>query len=124
DPDAPRADRSGPVSAATAAVVDRKRRRAPHDRNGRLRELLDPDFLAEAGWDEPNLVMRPPAGHRFLGRPVCRAAGCVKIARSASGICRGCSGRLARYGLTVDDIGSLPAPRHGDPGQYVVQGCP
>src|SRR5205823_2100251 len=78
----------------------------------------------EAGWDEPNLVMRPPAGHRFLGRPVCRAAGCVKTARSASGICRGCSGRLARYGLTVDDIGSLPAPRHGDPGQYVVQGCP
>jgi hypothetical protein len=38
----------------------------------RLAGLLDPAFLAEAGWDPVTRVLSLPAGHRLLGRTLCR----------------------------------------------------
>ena len=43
----------------------------------RLAALLDPAFLAEAGWDPASRVLSLPAGHRLLGRAVCRVGGCA-----------------------------------------------
>ncbi|MFI7209399.1 MULTISPECIES: tyrosine-type recombinase/integrase [Micromonospora] len=106
---------AGMVSAVATVVGQRDRL----DAGGRLRALLDPGFLAEAGWDDANLVLRPPVDHRLLGRPVCRAAGCGKTAHSASRICRGCT--KARHGLTaadiaeaVDRLAALQFDRHGN----------
>jgi integrase len=86
--------------------------------------LLDAAFLAETGWDEVDLVLRPPADHRLLGRPVCRAPGCRITTHSASRICRGCSTALARCGLAADDIAALPARERTGPGRCAVLGCP
>jgi hypothetical protein len=36
---------------------------------------LDPEFLAQAGWDPVTRVWSPPAAHRLLGRSICRAPG-------------------------------------------------
>ena len=40
-----------------------------------LAGLIDPAFLAEAGWDPRGQVLAPPPGHRLLGRPDHAAAG-------------------------------------------------
>jgi hypothetical protein len=48
---------------------------------------IDPVFLAEAGWDPVRLVLSPPAEHALLGRPVCRAEGCMTTAQQRAGIC-------------------------------------
>jgi len=45
---------------------------------------IDPVFLAGAGWDPVRLVLSPPAEHALLGRPVCRAEGCMNH-RAAAG---------------------------------------
>ena len=44
-------------------------------------EMLDPAFLAEAGWDPGSRVLSLPAGHRLLGRTVCRVDGCATTAQ-------------------------------------------
>src|SRR5260221_4350166 len=41
----------------------------------RLAALLDPSFLSEAGWHPVSRVLSLPAGHRLLGRAVCRVGG-------------------------------------------------
>src|SRR5258708_12733044 len=46
----------------------------------RLAALLDPSFLSEAGWDPVSRVLSLPAGHRLLGRAVCRVGGCAPTA--------------------------------------------
>src|SRR5260370_26472147 len=43
----------------------------------RLAALLDPSFLSEAGWHPVSRVLSLPAGHRLLGRAVCRVGGCA-----------------------------------------------
>jgi integrase len=87
---------------------------------------LDPEFLAEAGWDPATRVWSPPADHRLLGRPICRAPGCLT---TANGVCLECRGRLERRGLALAEVGMLPPPagqawaRPGD-GACRVAGCP
>jgi integrase len=98
--------RPGPAAAAVAAVID-------------------PGFLAEAGWDPVRLVLSPPAAHPLLGRPVCRAAGCGTTAPQHSRICASCQRRLTERGLSPADVALLPArpyPVHG-PGACAVAGC-
>lgn len=51
-----------------------------------LAHLIDPMFLDEIGWDANDMVLVLPAGHRLLGRPVCRAAGCTVTATHRSRI--------------------------------------
>ena len=59
--------------------------------------LIDPEFLAEAGWNPARLVFTPPPGHRLLGRPICRAAGCDTTAMGGNRICQSCTNRLAAH---------------------------
>jgi integrase len=89
--------------------------------------LIDPAFLAEAGWDPPRKVLSFAPEHPLLGRPVCRAAGCSTSAQAASRICASCRRRLAEHGLGEDQIPSL-APRGRQrsgrgPDTCVVNGC-
>jgi integrase len=86
--------------------------------------VVDPLFLAEAGWDAARLVLYPPPGHPLLGRPVCRAEGCSTTAADRSRVCASCRRRLGEHGLDVDQIESLPArARERGPGACRVDGC-
>ena len=67
----------------------------------RLAGMLDPAFLAEAGWDPAARVLSLPAGHSLLGRAVCRAGGCTATVRAGlGGVCHRCFTRLTGLGLT------------------------
>ncbi len=76
----------------------------------RLAGLLEPAFLAAAGWDPRLRVLAPPPGHPLLGRRLCQADGCTATAWNgrAGNVCRACWTRLARQGLTEQEISSLP----------------
>ena len=53
----------------------------------RLAAMLDPAFLSEAGWDPAGRVLSLPAGHRLLGRAVCRVGGCTTNVHAGRGAC-------------------------------------
>jgi hypothetical protein len=75
----------------------------------RLAALLDPSFLSEAGWDPASRVLSLPAGHRLLGRVVCRAGGCATTAHAGlGGVCHRCFTRLTGQGLTAEQIAGSP----------------
>ena len=75
----------------------------------RLAALLDPSFLSEAGWDPASRVLSLPAGHRLLGRPVCRAGGCATTQHTGpGGVCHRCFTRLTGQGLTAEQIAGSP----------------
>ncbi|MBV8350288.1 MAG: transposase [Mycolicibacterium sp.] len=89
--------------------------------------VIDPEFLAEAGWDPQRRVLSFAPEHPLLGRPVCRAAGCLTSAPASSRICASCRRGLAQHGLGADEIASLP-PRVRErsgrgPDACVVDGC-
>jgi len=50
-------------------VVDRS--------TARLAALIDPGFLAGAGWDTASRVLSVPPGHPLLGWSVCQTARCT-----------------------------------------------
>jgi len=79
--------------------------------------LIDPEFLAEAGWNPARLVFTPPPGHRLLGRPIRRAAGCDTTAMGGNRICQSCMQRLAAHRLTEEQISLLPA--RADPARRI-----
>jgi integrase len=114
------------MSGATAAASADAPAGLGLDRSmARLAALLDPAFLAEAGWDAARLVLAPPPAHRLLGRPICRAPGCSTTAAGRNRICQSCSGRLATRGLGEDQLALLPArayPTRG-PDACRVDGC-
>jgi integrase len=86
--------------------------------------VIDPAFLAEAGWDAARLLLTPPPDHPLLGRAVCRAKGCSTTAPDRSRVCASCRRRLAEHGLDVDHLGSLPVrARERGPGGCRVDGC-
>jgi integrase len=90
-----------------------------------LAAVIAPAFLAEAGWDADLLVLRPPAAHPLLGRPVCRAPGCGTTAPVSTRICQSCQYRLTEAGLGPEQVSSLtprPYPVRG-PGGCAVRGC-
>jgi len=75
----------------------------------RLAWLLDRAFLAEVGWNPAARVLSPPAGHRLLGRAVCRVGGCTTTAHAGpGGVCHRCCTRLTGQGLTKDQIAATP----------------
>jgi integrase len=93
----------------------------------RLAGLLDPAFLAEAGWDPVTRVLSLPAGHRLLGRTLCRVPGCPATAHGTKtgGLCWRCWAGLSREGMTAEQIGSavqLPALA-ARPAECAVSGC-
>jgi len=86
--------------------------------------LLDPAFLAEAGWDAVGRLLCPPPEHPLLGRPVCRAPGCQATAFGRARVCQRCQRRLARAGLGPDAVCELPEPPCQPPSRCAVTGCP
>ena len=66
----------------------------------RLAGMLDSAFLAGAGWDPVTRVLSLPAGHRLLGRTLCRVGGCAATAHGTKtgGLCWQCFARLTRAG--------------------------
>ncbi|MFN2497144.1 MAG: tyrosine-type recombinase/integrase [Pseudonocardiaceae bacterium] len=93
----------------------------------RLAGLLDPAFLAEAGWDPVTRVLSLPAQHRLLGRTLCRVEVCTATAHGTKigGLCWRCFTRLCRAGMTAEEIGSsaeLPALA-ARPAGCSVPGC-
>ncbi len=93
----------------------------------RLARALDGEFLAEAGWDPASRVLSMPAGHRLLGRRVCRTGGCAATAHGSTdaGVCYQCSARLMRAGWSMEEICSaaeLP-PLPARPPGCLVPGC-
>ncbi len=50
----------------------------------RLAAMLDRALLDEAGWDPATRILHLPAGHRLLGRQVCRAGGCAGTAATTA----------------------------------------
>ena len=110
---------------AAAVSTDLPAGLEPDRSTARLSGLLDPAFLAEAGWDAALLVMFPPPAHRLLGRPICQAQGCETTAMGCDRICQSCSRRLATSGLGPDQLALLPArgyPARG-PDACRVEGC-
>jgi len=92
----------------------------------RLAALLDPSFLSEAGWDPASRVLSPPAGHRLLGRAVCRAGGCATTEHAGlGGVCHRCFTRLTGQGLTAEQIAGSPQlpPLPARVTRCAVRGC-
>ena len=93
----------------------------------RLAALMEREFLAEAGWDPVGRVLRLPAGHRLLGRAVCRVDGCETTAHGAraGGVCWRCGTRLGRQGWSIEAVASCPAlpPLPDRPPGCAVPGC-
>jgi integrase len=92
----------------------------------RLAAALDPAFLDEAGWDPVRRVLSMPAGHRLLGRTICKLSGCETGLRDArTGVCCRCLTRLKRSGMTEEQIKQAehlpPAP--GRTTRCAVPGC-
>lgn len=89
--------------------------------------VIDPAFLAEAGWDPARRVLSFAPEHPLLGRSVCRAADCFTTAPTAGWICAPCRRRLAEHGLGDNEIGALPERGRGrssrGPDACLVDGC-
>jgi len=93
----------------------------------RLAAMIDPSFLAGAGWDPVSRAFCLPAGHRMLGRAACRVAGCDSAAhRQCSGVCWRCMTRLKKLGMTEERIAAgrdLPPRPAGGESLCAVPGC-
>jgi len=111
------------VTAATLARVPAAGASAefPHVLDGvvldgaaaRLAGMLDRALLDEAGWDPGKRILFLPAGHRLLGREVCRAERCGgTVHNDCPGVCYRCFTRLQRLGMSAVGIAAaeyLPA---------------
>lgn len=88
----------------------------------RCARRIDAGFLAETGWDVAGLVLRPPPNHAFVGRPLCRAPGCMTTAPRRDRLCVACRRRLADRGLDASQVDQLPPapPRGADFGEVDV----
>jgi integrase len=79
----------------------------------RLAGMLDRSLLDEAGWDPGRRILLLPAGHRLLGRQVCRAERCTgTVHNDCPGVCYRCFTRLQRLGMSAAGIAAaqhLPA---------------
>ncbi len=100
-----------------------------------LAGLIDPAFLAEAGWDPRGQVLAPPPGHRLLGRPdhaatagapadtpvagearppaaACLVPGCPRAAGARDGqLCRSHRHFQGHLGVPLDEFIADPRAR-------------
>lgn len=113
---------AGRVSGAVLPGV------ALDDGAARLAVMIDPLFLAEAGWDPVSRVLSFPAGHRLLGRRACRVSGCGSAAfPQFPGVCWRCLTWLKGLGMTAEQIAGerqLPPRPAGEELLCAVPGCP
>jgi site-specific recombinase XerD len=92
----------------------------------RLRLLLDPVFLAEAGWDPALQVLNPPGDHPQLGYRTCVVVGCTTPSDGTLiALCGSCRTHYRRSGQDLASfIASGPRKRYAY-GQVAcaVAGC-
>jgi integrase len=87
--------------------------------------LLDPAFLAEAGWDAERLVLCPPAEHPQLGRRPCVVSECGAPSSRAGQLCWPCFARHRASGLALEEFSALShTHRRAGVGRCVVPDCP
>lgn len=78
----------------------------------RLAALIDPGFLAEAGWDRASRVLSLPTEHALLGWRICPTRGCTNQVYSRDRICGRCRIRADKPGDdTIVAVGAGPARR-------------
>jgi hypothetical protein len=83
----------------TAQLAVRSRFEPPvADAAQEFARLLDPDSLAEAGWDA-ELLLRPPAEHPQLGRRPCVVSECGAPSSRTGQLCVPCFARHRASGL-------------------------
>jgi hypothetical protein len=112
----------GQVSGAVLAGM------ALDEAAARLASMIDPSFLAGAGWDPVSRVLSFPAEHRMLGRRACRVNGCDSAAYpQCPGVCWRCLTWLKGLGMTAGQIAGerqLPPRPAGEELLCAVPGCP
>ena len=99
-------DRVG--GAARAARIygpgrDHGRRRGGRGMSWVLAALIDPGFLAGAGWDTASRVLSVPPGHPLLGWSVCQTARCTNQVYGCHRTCGAC--RAGQDDPLADDTG-------------------
>ncbi len=84
--------------------------------------LIEPEFLADAGWDPAARTLAPRADQRLLGWPVCQARACGNKVDAIGGTCQA----FRRRG-TCGSPGKADArpacPAGTEPGMCAVKGC-
>ena len=89
--------------------------------------LVDPVFLAGAGWDRGRQVLHLAPDHPQFGWSACRFPGC-RARRRTGGLCQACYGWVAALGIDVEagglDLAALPGrPPLFREGACAVRGC-
>lgn len=89
--------------SATPLAALRRPTSAPDEVEARLRAVLRPQFLTDAGWDPTTQVLSPPRGHRLLGLQKCAVLDCTAGVRSPHVVlCQTCEQRFNRLGSEAD----------------------
>jgi len=110
------------VSVASVSYAGRE----AESRAGDLWLLLDPGFLAGAGWDPWRQVLAPGRDHPLLGFRACRVAGCQGQALLPEHLCATCRAAYRRSGLDSEDFAAAGPARAKRCGEVIcsVGGCP
>jgi hypothetical protein len=83
--------------------------------SARLAALIDPGFLAEAGWGPASRVLSLPAGHALLGWRACPTRGCPNQVYDRHRVCGRCRVAAGQPGdHEIEAVGAAPA-RRGEP---------
>lgn len=110
--------------AAEPALAPAPEDRAPAAQD-RLRQLLNPEFLAELHWDEDGKIVRPSPAHPLLGYRACQVRDCGGPAKTASSLCRSCTTQWERSGQDVETyLATAQKVAAGSTEPCAVEGCP
>jgi integrase len=110
------------VTAALAAA----RPAGQRDDAGDLRNRLDPDFLAAAGWDPRTQTLAPSPDHPLLGFRVCLVRGCQSQGLLPEELCATCRGFYRQSELGMAEFIAAGPVRARRCGEVIcgVDGCP
>jgi integrase len=76
----------------------------------RLRQVLRPEFLAEAGWDPVRRLLAPPRDHPLLGLRECAVADCqAGVRERGTVLCKTCNRRFHRADVPLEAFVALPS---------------
>jgi integrase len=77
--------------------------------------LIDPGFLAEAGWDRASRVLSLPAEHALLGWRICPTQGCTNQVYGRDQVCGRCRIRAGKTGHdTIVAADAAPVQRRSE----------
>ncbi len=93
------------------------------DATARLAGLIEPEFLAGAGWDPVARSLSPRADHRLLGWAVCQVAACGNKVDAIGGTCQACRRRQGTGGSPAKADARPGCPAGAEPGACAVKGC-